>query len=91
MLRRSRGPVYDARVPSRLRIVPAAPVPAKERVRQRIKAMDKPAAMLECRCGSRELIEVRTGVLLQAGKTKGGTRQLLCAACLVKGDRVIVA
>ena len=74
-----------------LRIVPAAPAPAKERLRQRIKAMDKPTTLLECRCGSRELIEVRIGMLFKDGRATGGTRQMLCAACMRKGDRVAIA
>lgn len=75
-----------------LKLVPKAPVPEKERVRQRVKRMPKPATMLQCgRCGGREVIEVKSGVLLQDGKTKGGTKQLLCAHCLVKGERVVVA
>lgn len=78
-------------MPSKLQLVPAEPAPPEEKVRQRVKAMPRPATMLECRCGCRELIEVKVGVLYQAGKTKGGTRQLLCSACMMKGHRVVVA
>lgn len=74
---------------ARLRVVPPTPAPAGERVRQRIKSAT-PACIVECRCGSREVIEVKTGVLYAAGKTKGGTRQLLCAACFRKGERVVL-
>lgn len=59
-------------------------------VRQRIKAMPKPATMLECRCGSREFIEAKTGVEYVNGKTRGGTKQLLCVHCLMKGDSVVI-
>ena len=75
---------------ARLRVVPPSPAPAKERVRQRIKSATS-ACIIECRCGSRTVIEVKTGVLLQSGKIKGGTRQLLCAACFAKGERVVLA
>lgn len=74
----------------KLTVVPPAPVPAKERVRQRMKAAPRPANMLECRCGSRELIEVKTGVMFKNGKASGGTKQLLCACCMRKGERVVV-
>jgi hypothetical protein len=74
---------------ARLRVVPPTPAPAGEKVRQRIKSAT-PACIVECRCGSREVIEVRTGVLYVAGKTKGGTKQLLCAACFRKGERVVL-
>jgi hypothetical protein len=61
---------------SRLRLIPQAPAPEKERVRQRIKAMPKPATMLQCRCGSRDMIETKTGVLFKNGKASGGTKVL---------------
>lgn len=48
--------------------------------------------MLQCRrCGGREVIETKVGVLWQAGKTKGGTKQILCATCAMKGERVVLA
>ena len=74
-----------------LRIVPPAePTPA-EKVRQRLRKT-KPAQMLQCnRCGGRELIETRTGVLFKDGKTSGGTKSLVCALCLLNGDRVTLA
>jgi len=74
-----------------LRVVPPSTPGPKERARQRIKAMPKPATMLECRCGCRELIETKTGMLFKDGKPTGGTPQWICAACLAKGDRVVVA
>lgn len=74
-----------------LKLVPIAePTPA-EQVRKRIRRMDRPAFMVQCnRCGGREMIEVKTGVLLKDGKPSGGTRQLLCAACMLRGERVAV-
>lgn len=54
--------------------------------------MPKPAALLQCpRCAGRELIETKTGVLLKGGKPSGGTRQMVCALCLSRGDRVVIA
>lgn len=74
-----------------LKLVPVvAPTPV-EKVRQRVKSAPKPDAMLQCRCGSREIIETKTGVLLIGGKPTGGTKQYICAACLMKGERVVVA
>jgi len=32
-----------------------------------------------------------TGAVLKAGKVSGGTKELICAACDRKGDRVVVA
>lgn len=46
--------------------------------------------MLECKCGCREFVETKTGVLFKSGKPYGGTKQLLCAACLLKGERVVI-
>lgn len=53
--------------------------------------MPKPAILLQCRCGSREFIETKAGVEFVNGKTRGGTKMLLCMHCLMKGDRVVIA
>ena len=74
---------------AKLRVVPKTAPPATERIRQRLKA-DKPASMLECRCGGREMIQTKTGVLFKNGKPSGGTLQYICAACVLKGERVVV-
>lgn len=74
-----------------LRIVPPAAKPAAEEVRQRVRRMPKPAGMIQCRCGSREVIEARQGVLLKEGKPSGGTKVMLCVNCLLRGERVVVA
>jgi hypothetical protein len=76
----------------KLTVVPPSEPGPTERVRLRIKRAPKPAAMLQChRCGGREVIQTKTGVMVEAGKAKGGTRQLLCAACFARGDRVVLA
>ena len=82
--------VYTEAVP-KLSVVPAAAPGPAETLRLRRKTDPRPAALLQCRCGSRELIETRTGVLMAYGKPTGGTRQMLCAVCLTKGQRVVVA
>lgn len=73
-----------------LKLVRGTPTPAAE-VRRRIRKMPKPPDLIQChRCGGREVIETKSGVLLQAGKTKGGTKMLLCAHCFMKGERVML-
>lgn len=90
MLRHSRRRVYDPPVPTLKLVPPAEPSPV-EKVRQRVRAMPKPAAVLQCnRCGGREMIETKTGMLFSGSKASGGTKQILCAACLLKGERVVV-
>ncbi|PLC06400.1 hypothetical protein CY658_05025 [Variovorax sp. RO1] len=75
----------------RLKLVPATEPSLAEKVRQRVRAMPRPAAVLQCnRCGGREMIETKTGMLFKDGKASGGTKQILCAACLLKGERVVV-
>jgi hypothetical protein len=59
-------------------------------MRQRRKSIPRPVALLECRCGCQELIQTRIGVLFKNGKASGGTTQWICAACLMRGERVIV-
>lgn len=73
-----------------LHSVPPAPPP--EKPKRKSATAPKPASMLECRrCNGREVIETKTGVLYQNGKTKGGTKALICAACHRKGERVLLA
>ena len=73
-----------------LRLVPIRDPTPVEAVRLRLKAA-KPPEMLQCRCGGREVLVSLTGVLLKDGKPSGGTRQLLCASCFMKGERVVLA
>lgn len=69
----------------------AKPDSPKQRVLERVKATPKPAELLQChRCGGREFIETRIGVVLKRGKPSGGTKALVCACCLLKGERVVV-
>ena len=63
----------------------------QQRSADRVKKMPKPAAMIQChRCGGREVIETKTGVTIKAGKKSGGTKQLLCASCFMRGERVVL-
>ena len=69
-----------------------APDSPTEKVRRRLRATAKPAAMLQChRCAGREVVETKVGVLLENGKPTGGTKALLCATCLIRGERVVLA
>ncbi|MBI5940146.1 MAG: hypothetical protein HY859_06945 [Caulobacterales bacterium] len=68
-----------------------APDTPKEQVLKRVRAMPKPPFMLQChRCGGRELIETKLGVLRGNGKNFKGTKALLCLSCLMGGERVVV-
>lgn len=77
----------------RFHVIDGKPAPDSplERVRKRTKATPKPAAMAECRrCGGREFIETRTGVLLRAGRPSGGTKTMICVICFANGERVAI-
>ena len=68
-----------------------APDTPAEQVRKRVRAMPKPATMVQChRCGGREVIETKIGVLMKNGKPTGGTKTLICVCCLLKGERVVL-
>ncbi|WP_443697691.1 hypothetical protein [Pseudomonas sp.] len=68
-----------------------APDTPTEEVRKRVRAMAKPATMVQChRCGGREVIETKIGVLMKNGKPSGGTKTMICVGCLLKGERVVV-
>lgn len=93
MLPRSKQQAYNVQM-SRFTIIDGTPPPdtPKQRAADRIKKMPKPATMLQCnRCGCREVLELKTGVLYQDRKTKGGSKAIVCAACFMKGERVVLA
>jgi len=77
-------------VTTKLSIVPKTTAPESERRRQRLKE-SKPAALIECRCGCCEVIEIKSSVLLKDGRPQGGVKQLICAACFAKGERVVLS
>lgn len=73
-----------------LHIVPK-PLPPQDKSNSRAKKASKPADMVQCvRCGGREVTETIVGAMLVAGKLKGGTRQIICVGCLLKGERVVL-
>ena len=58
----------------------------RKRVRQ-----TKTGPIVQChRCGGREVIESKIGVVLKDGKPTGGTKQFICVTCLLKGERVVL-
>lgn len=68
-----------------------APETQAEEVRKRVRATPKPATMVQChRCGGREVIETKIGVMMKNGKPTGGTKALLCVVCLLNGERVVI-
>ena len=73
-----------------LKLVPPESTPPLEKLRQRIRA-NNPGALLQCRCGCREAIEVKSGMVYKDGKAQGGTKQVLCAHCFMKGERRVLA
>lgn len=75
-----------------LKIVRTEPLPAKAAVKRRVRKTARPGALIQChRCGGREVIEVKSGVLLKDGKPTGGTKILLCSACYMRGERVVLS
>lgn len=76
----------------RLNLVPPTEPSPAEKVRQRVRRMPGPPAVIQCpRCAGRTMKVELTGAVLKAGKVSGGTKELICAACDRKGDRVVVA
>lgn len=75
---------------ARFKLIEGTPLPEQDPVRKRLRAV-KPAELLQChRCGGREVIETKVGVMFRAGKATGGTRIRLCAHCFMKGERVVL-
>ena len=91
--RRSSAPDYDAGL-TKLHVIQGTrpPETQADQVRKRVRRAPKPAALLQCRrCEGREVIETKIGVVLKDGRPTGGTKQLLCAVCLLRGERVVIA
>lgn len=76
-----RFPVIDGKPP---------PDTPKQRMIDRHKAALHPEIISCHRCGSIEVMEVKLGVAYKNYKPVGGTKQLLCAACHRKGERVVL-
>lgn len=74
-----------------LHLIPSIPKPDAP-TKSRARAASKPANMLQCpRCHGREVVETILGAMMQAGKLKGGTKQIVCVGCLLKGERIVLA
>ena len=74
---------------AKLILVPKSDSPMAKQTSKKINTISK-VAFLQCACGSRDMIQVTTGLLLEQGVPKGGVKQWLCASCLVKGVRSVV-
>lgn len=77
----------------KFRVIEGTPAPDTplEQAYKRIRAMPKPPSMIQCgRCGSREVIETKIGMLYKNGKPQGGTKQILCASCFMRGERMVL-
>lgn len=73
-----------------LKLIPGSPTPAAE-VKRRLRRQPKPASMIRChRCGGGEVLETRSGVVIDNCTPKRGTKILLCAACYMRGERVVL-
>jgi len=72
---------------------PPPPATPADEVRKRMRERPKPIpALIQChRCGGREVFETKIGMIYKAGKASGGTKQVLCAQCFMKGERVVLA
>lgn len=71
-----------------LHLVPPTEPSAAERVRQRIRRMDRPDGTLQCnRCGGRSVAKIEAGVIVAAGKRYRGTviHKDICAECYKRG------
>ena len=61
------------------------------RVRARRRADPNPGVLQCPRCGSRSMIEERTGGhKTRAGKLAGGVTNIICMSCMMRGERVVV-
>jgi transcription elongation factor Elf1 len=71
---------------------PPEPATPAEQVRKRLRERSKPIpSLIQChRCGSREVLETKIGMVYKASKASGGTKQILCAACFMRGERVVL-
>lgn len=71
-----------------LKVITTDLTPAAE-VKRRMRRHPKPAGMIRChKCGGGEVLETRSNVVFEGGKTKRGTKILICAMCFMRGERV---
>lgn len=76
----------------KLELIPGTPAPSTptERVRARLRKTAAPSVVQCPRCGCREVIETRQGATMTDGRLTGGVRAVCCAACWLKGERVVI-
>jgi hypothetical protein len=64
----------------------------RQKARKVMQKRPQAANLLRChRCGGGEVFETKVGVIYKNGKAGGGTKQILCASCFMKGERVVLA
>lgn len=71
-----------------LYIVPSAEPDEKEKVRRRIRRMDRPDGLLQCnRCGGRTAATIEAGAAVHNGRRARGTviHKDICAECYKRG------
>lgn len=73
-------------------ILPDPEITPADQVRRRVKLQPRPDGLLQCpRCGSRSVLEIRNGVIVQDGRrVQRGTviEKDACAECWKRGDTV---
>lgn len=77
----------------KLHVITGTPAPdtPKEQAMKLVREMPRPATMIRChRCGGAEVFQTKIGMMYKDGKAVGGTKQLLCALCFMKGERVVL-
>ena len=74
---------------AKLILVPKVVTPKAKQISRKINAISK-VAFLQCACGSRDMIQVTTGLVLERDTPTMGTKQWLCSAYLVQGVRSII-
>lgn len=75
----------------RLTVIDGVKDTPRQKAEKLKRARPDAAHMLSChRCGSREVIETKIGMLYKNGKASGGTKQHLCASCFMRGERVVL-
>lgn len=78
----------------KLHLINGTPAPdtPKEQAMKRVRSMPRPASMIQChRCGGAEVIVTKVGMMYKDGKATGGTKQILCALCFMRGERVLLS
>lgn len=63
----------------------------RQKARKLMQKRPQAACLLRCfRCSGSEIIETKVGMVFKGGKASGGTKQILCATCFMKGERVVL-